>query len=124
MTQTDDHLKLPIGDGLSESFVPDFGVIQQKIHHNAVYHGFWNDDPDPARFIALMHSELSEALEALRKGNPASEKIAGSHLAEELADCIIRIMDFAGGMDLDVGQAIVDKHNYNIGRSHKHGKEF
>lgn len=77
--------------------------------------------------IALIHSELTEALEAYRSGNPPSEKIgdAGfSQAEEEFADAIIRILDFAGGHDLDIGGAIFAKLEYNATRPHKHGRKF
>ena len=86
--------------------------------------GFWEMD-NPAAKIALMHSELSEALEATRNNNPESKKIPGfSHVEEELADCVIRIMDFAGHFGLDLSEAIIAKIEHNSSRPHKHGKKF
>lgn len=74
--------------------------------------------------IALMHTELSEAVEALRHGNPPDDKIpAFSGVEAELADAVIRIMDFAGGRDLRLGEAIVHKLLYNRTRL-RHGKQF
>jgi NTP pyrophosphatase (non-canonical NTP hydrolase) len=73
--------------------------------------------------IARMHSELSEAVEALRHGNPRSEKIPEfTHEEEELADCIIRILDYCGAKGYDIGGAIVAKSEYNEGRAYLHGK--
>jgi NTP pyrophosphatase (non-canonical NTP hydrolase) len=64
-------------------------------------------------------------LEALRAGNPDSLKIPGfSQVEEELADLVIRAMDYAGAHDLALGAAIVAKHAYNVGRPIRHGKEF
>lgn len=72
--------------------------------------------------LALMHSELSEALEAERDGNPRSEKVPTfSATEEELADVIVRIMDWAASRGMHVGSAIVAKHIYNKGRAHRHG---
>lgn len=99
---------------------------QTRAHENARAKG-WHDSPrEDGTMIALMHSELSEALEALRKGNPESRKIPGySHVEEEMADVVIRIMDFAGLHGLDLGGAIEAKMAMNEGRSYRHGgKEF
>ena len=73
-----------------------------------------------------MHSELSEALEGIRHGNPPSDKIpAFSAAEEELADTIIRIMDLAQKRGWRIAEAITAKALFNQGRSHKHGgKEF
>jgi NTP pyrophosphatase (non-canonical NTP hydrolase) len=71
--------------------------------------------------ISLMHSELSEALEGMRKDLP-SDKIEGfSSVEEELADCVIRIMDHAGAHKLRVAEAVVEKMRYNRGREYMHG---
>lgn len=66
--------------------------------------------------IALMHSELSEALEADRK-NLMDEKLPDRPgLEVELADAVIRIFDAAGGLGLDLGGAIDEKLEYNLKR--------
>ena len=76
--------------------------------------------------IALMHYELSEALEYLRHGNPPSDHItAHSGAAEEMADCVIRIMDMGLARGWNVADAIIDKIRFNAEREYKHGgKKF
>ena len=86
----------------------------QEVHQIASDHGWWNEERNDGELIALMHSELSEALEALRAGNKAN-------LAEELADTVIRICDFAEARGLDLGLAVLEKMDINANRSHKHG---
>ena len=49
--------------------------IQEDIHNTARAKGWWDEPREDGTMIALMHSELSEALEALRAGNPADDKI-------------------------------------------------
>jgi NTP pyrophosphatase (non-canonical NTP hydrolase) len=75
--------------------------------------------------IALEMSELGELLEAVRHGNPPSEKIPGfSQAEEEMADLIIRCLDHAHGRGYRLAEAILAKIEVNRQRPTKHGKEF
>lgn len=97
-------------------------------YENAESKGFWeapdNTAPD-GRYninvvlckIALIHSEASEALEEIR----AKGKIT-PHVAEEMADIIIRVADFCGGYDLDLAGAVAAKMAKNKARPRLHGK--
>ena len=99
--------------------------IAKSIYKDSVNHGFWKEEKNDGEAMALIHSEISEALEAMRNDNPSSSKIIEySSVEEELADAVIRIMDYAFGKDLDVAGAILAKIEYNQSREYMHGKSF
>lgn len=108
--------------------------LGRYIHDWAVDKGFWAKPRNDGEMIALMHSELSEALEAIREVQPELGGYHGSQpskhvpeitaLEEEMADTIIRILDFSYAKGLRIGRAVRMKMAFNEGRPHKHGKEF
>lgn len=67
--------------------------------------------------IALMHSELSEALEADRKDLKDDKLTHRSGVEVELADCLIRIFDTAAALKLDLAGAVIEKNRFNRQRS-------
>jgi len=118
-------------------FIGSFDTVQRWAYRINKMNGFHDKKRSPLEAIALIHSELSELLEAYRKG---TEQEASGHIGddgymqveEELADVIIRCMDFAEeftshtpGQPNDVkailGAAISAKISYNSKRRHRHG---
>ncbi|MFC3299617.1 hypothetical protein FJV46_10590 [Arthrobacter agilis] len=138
--------------------------LQTLCYKQSADKGFHDDEPTEGRAllslnaerIALMHSELSEALEELRTGRAANETWyaplviptslaieAGYAEAErlikqenegklqkpegvpsEMADVVIRVLDFCGANDIDLESMITEKLAYNASRGFKHGKKF
>lgn len=100
--------------------------LQKAIHEMAVEKGWWEEDRGFAEVVALAHSELSEALEEYRNGNgllyynlDKPDKPEG--IGIEMADVIIRILDWAESADCDIEEMIRIKFNYNATRPYKHG---
>lgn len=79
------------------------------------HQGFGTNDKGTE--IALIHSEVSELLEAVRKKDHLNE-------AEEIADTVIRILHYCGKYNIDLGAALYSKMLKNYRRPFKHGKEF
>lgn len=108
------------------AFVKSFHAMAWEGHTTAIAKGWWDRERNNGELIALCHAELSEALEALRGGNPNDDKIPEfSRVEAELADVIIRIMDMACARNWRVAEAIVAKMKMNRTREKMHGgKKF
>lgn len=117
-------------------------ALSESIHADNVKAGWWNDikTGEPlvnrphfmAEKLCLVHSEISEAMEGLRK-NLKDDKLPHREMMEvELADALIRICDIAAAKGYDLGGAVMEKRYYNSQRAdHKienrlqeNGKKF
>lgn len=114
---------------LFERFRAVLEDLSPILHRDACRSGFWDgphSNADMATKMYLVASESHEAAEVIRKDPIApSSKIPGfSHLEEECADVLIRLLDFAEGYDLRLVQATYAKLLHNRTRPHRHGKAF
>lgn len=122
-----------------ENFLDTWLFLEAEIHENAADKGFWStpENIEPGELydvansnkgekLALIHSEVSEVLEEIRLPDEVvSDKIPPyTTIEEELADVVIRLMDFSCAYGYDVAPAILAKMEYNKTRPIKHGKKF
>ena len=121
---------------LDEDYKPSLTQLRDEACSTAVEHGFI--DATPLEEIALMHTELSEAIEDFRKGMSLNDfvyldkandvttvtydpKLKPIGIPSEMADVIIRVLDFCGKHRIDIERAVLEKMAYNKTRPFKHG---
>lgn len=116
--------------------------LSEEIHRNNIDKGFYDDEKNIGEMLALVHSEVSEALEADRINNYTTYGNLITHLdnggdfktgfeehvkhtfEDELADIMIRVMDLAKYKNINLEWHIEQKMKYNSMREHKHGKKY
>lgn len=93
----------------------NYKELSQEAHENAVVHGFWEKDWSNEHCLMLIIGEVSEMVEAHRKGLRANvedfkeipnrqlafEKFIKNTMEDEMADVVIRLCDLAGARDID-----------------------
>jgi NTP pyrophosphatase (non-canonical NTP hydrolase) len=104
-----------------------FDDLAIELHKNAVEKGFWPEDIDDifiAKQLMMIVSEVTEAMEAIRKDKGEEE------ITKEFADILIRTLDLyagvveAGYTRLSLDQALKEKVDFNKTRPEKHGVRF
>jgi NTP pyrophosphatase (non-canonical NTP hydrolase) len=107
----------------------DYGVdaLAAVLHETAVEKGFWDGEITHDKVgnkLALVHSEVTEVLEAIRKNKGSKE------IVEEMSDIIIRLLDLYAAMrnsDMitdSLEEALENKINKNKERPRLHGNLF
>jgi NTP pyrophosphatase (non-canonical NTP hydrolase) len=111
-------------------------ALAGRIFNNAKSHGFHPDFENIPEKLMLIVSELGEACEALRigrrfllkdfkgAGEGAFERHCKDTFEDELADVIIRTLDLAASLGVDIDFHVAEKMRYNEGRPFLHGKLF
>jgi NTP pyrophosphatase (non-canonical NTP hydrolase) len=106
--------------------------LQQQIHKQNLEAGWWDKPREKGTLLCLVHSEISEAMEGERK-NLMDDHLPHRKMAEvELADAVIRILDYAEYFGYDISGAIDEKVAYNrVRKDHQlserqkeNGKQF
>lgn len=118
----DGQRRWPKSDNTLNDLAKEVNVINRANGWNVIKPEEWPDDGEPTQeavyhlgmIIALFHSEASEALEAIRHNDKENFK-------EELADIVIRVLDCAGGLNIDLDQEVRNKMDKNRKRAYKHG---
>jgi NTP pyrophosphatase (non-canonical NTP hydrolase) len=111
---------------MSEVQKNNLNEMSVELHNENVQAGWWTKEEKEqvengtkygvmvvATKLALVHSEVSEALEGVRK-NLMDDHLPHRKMIEvELADVVIRLLDLAGALNLDIGGAVAEKNEYN-----------
>jgi NTP pyrophosphatase (non-canonical NTP hydrolase) len=121
--------KIELVAGLNES--------AQIIFQNNKAKGFWDKERNVGEMLMLVVSELGEAMESHRKGKFTTEEIwlkfaetgdfkstIKDTFEDELADAVIRLLDMAAGLGIDLEYHINEKVIYNTTREKYHGKSY
>ena len=95
-------------------------VSPEEVHTLAIEKGWYDQERPVPELLCLIHSEISEALEAYRNYTPEGEK---GCISEELSDAVIRIFDMSEALGIDIVSAVNEKHKINCDRPYRHGNK-
>lgn len=120
--------------------------LAKEVYRRNVEKGFYQKEKNIGEMIALLHSELSEALECDRKDRYANadnetwdmldaspdemsfadlfRETVKDTFEDEIADTFIRLLDISGFLEIDLERHIKYKMKYNETREFKHGKRY
>ena len=108
-----------------DDFISDVQNISELIHEWAKEKGFWDKPLNDGEKLCLIHSEVTETLEAVRQKEIPPSICGLKNLAEEeCGDIVIRVLDYAEAKGYNIGKAVIEKMKYNESREYKHGKKF
>ena len=111
---------------MAPTLIAQLNQFQALVFEQMERQGFWEGSADstPSK-IALMHSELSEMLEADRNGVEADDKVPDfDGPTAEAADVFVRLADWCGRHEKPFGEALIAKMMVNLDRPYKHGKAY
>jgi hypothetical protein len=117
---------------MSYAEIDCINTLVQKCHNYNVSKGWWNQKTDVCRPIALIHGELSESVEALRKNLQDPHLQGRKNFDVEMADVVLRILDLCGAKKVLLGTVMSEKSIYNMtrhdhtaqARAEENGKKF
>lgn len=132
-----------VQNGLLAEVPAGLNDLANSIHKNNIEKGFYEKEKNIGEMLCLIHSEVSEALEADRKDKYALRPIAFAEknygeddfveaykdwvkgsFEEEMADIIIRVLDLCAFKGIDIVGHIKAKMRYNLQRDKYHGKKY